>query len=402
MKSGCSATSREDKTSVTRRAITSARGPQRPYRSRELDPNGLGAVHDVWGKVRPTQPGCEEGEERKIEAHTWKRGRGRKFVSVWHCSARRRRGTRCCQTSAQCRGAGGRVTHIKRVGRAGGPARPTGTQRISLPRQGISYVLRRPPAFLHHIPQYPISHTRPRSARDARQSDPTCIRLTAPVASKDPAQRRRHSRARNGVIFAMCARVCLKVRANGGFLCAPVPRASSSATSSCRARRATQSSSSTASTRAWGADARSGIESVQYIREGGEVEWRMGGDGHVTEEISPDCRAIFSDNLGQALLEAAACAKNAIPAENSQTLQGISGPNDEKHTLERVSDFLESLGYKIGTEFEPGKGGSAAQGLKEALPKLDGAPKTFSGGVGRSGDVVEPRLYFYARFSLRL
>jgi hypothetical protein len=72
-------------------------------------------------------------------------------------------------------------------------------------------------------------------------------------------------------------------------------------------------------------------------------------------EISPHCRAIFSLQLGNALARAERNARNMMP-NNSLSADPRTEILYDQQTLERMSELLDALGEKIGTEYEPGDG----------------------------------------------
>ncbi|KAJ6602848.1 hypothetical protein DFH09DRAFT_452994 [Mycena vulgaris] len=75
--------------------------------------------------------------------------------------------------------------------------------------------------------------------------------------------------------------------------------------------------------------------------------------------ISLDCRKIFSSQLGTTLVEAAARAREANPEHDPAVSPGnlnSDARHDGTQILERLAEFLEALGQKIGTELDPGRG----------------------------------------------
>ncbi|KAJ7734498.1 hypothetical protein DFH07DRAFT_780296 [Mycena maculata] len=73
------------------------------------------------------------------------------------------------------------------------------------------------------------------------------------------------------------------------------------------------------------------------------------------------CRAVFASQLGAALIWAAQEARDAIAAVNMAP--------DHTHSLQRVADFLDAVGRKIGIDFEPGSG--EVEILGEVKPHTD-------------------------------
>jgi hypothetical protein len=80
---------------------------------------------------------------------------------------------------------------------------------------------------------------------------------------------------------------------------------------------------------------------------------------YTQKPISSDIRASFAPQLSQALIQAAANARNTLITGSSPPPLGDTGEEESQNitpTFERIAALLEALGGKVSTEFEPTSG----------------------------------------------
>ncbi|KAJ7487316.1 hypothetical protein B0H11DRAFT_2230639 [Mycena galericulata] len=90
--------------------------------------------------------------------------------------------------------------------------------------------------------------------------------------------------------------------------------------------------------------------------------------------LSSPLRAIFASKLGTSLLKAAQIASNTISATNT----GLENTN-----IQQIAQFLDALGGKIGTDFEPGSGEVEISGETKAYQNWGELRKHFNAELNR-------------------
>ncbi|KAJ7510908.1 hypothetical protein B0H11DRAFT_2402442 [Mycena galericulata] len=90
--------------------------------------------------------------------------------------------------------------------------------------------------------------------------------------------------------------------------------------------------------------------------------------------LSSPLRAIFASKLGTSLLKAAQNARNTISATNT----GLENTN-----IQQIAQFLDALGGKIGTDFEPGSGEVEIGGETKAYQNWGELRKHFNAELNR-------------------
>jgi hypothetical protein len=86
--------------------------------------------------------------------------------------------------------------------------------------------------------------------------------------------------------------------------------------------------------------------------------WESELSGYTQKPIPSDIRAAFAPQLGEALIQAAANARNTLIDSSPPPPEDMGEKGSHKITppFEQIAELLDALGGKVRTEFEPTSG----------------------------------------------